>query len=75
MAAKDNLTPDAYERQVAGLIKNKTSTNTKGAFDDGIYLKLYSDQKEQLKTIPDWTNKLRIAIAELIEKEGKSSAA
>ena len=39
------------------------------AFDAGIYLKLYSDRKQALKSIPGWTNKLRDAIDKLIEDE------
>jgi len=43
----------------------------KKAFDGGIYLKLYSNKQKALKSIPNWTDKLRDAIDRLIEEENK----
>lgn len=53
----------------------KSFVPTKGkekAFDSGIHLKLYKHDKNALKQIPDWTDKLRAAITELIEREKAS---
>jgi hypothetical protein len=43
----------------------------KKAFDGGIYLKLYLNKEKALKSIPNWTDKLRDAIDRLIEEESK----
>jgi hypothetical protein len=48
---------------------NPIKPKNKMAFDGGIYLKLYLNKEKALKSIPNWTDKLREAIDRLIESE------
>jgi len=40
----------------------------KKGFDKGLYIKYYSDKIEALRSIPDWSDKLRTAIDAIIEE-------
>lgn len=66
MAKKDDLTKDAYDRQIAGL---NPWPKSKKKFDETLSVAVYSKQKQALKSIPNWTNKLREAIDRLIKEE------
>lgn len=63
-----NITPEAKARQIKHL-KEPWKPREDRAYDSQINLKVHKETKELLKSVPNWNQKLRNAIAQLIEAE------
>ena len=71
MVAKSKLSKEAYNRQISGLIYPESKGDKAKNYNVAVKVDLAT--RDKIKTIPNWQNKLREAIAELIEREKTST--
>ena len=45
----------------------KPHNGKKKGYDKGLYIKYYGDKIDALRSVPDWNDKLRAAIDQIIE--------
>ena len=67
MVAKKYLTDDAYQRQIAPLQYSESKGDQAKKYP--ITVKVNAEMRDKLKAVPNWPDKLRDAIAQLIEAE------
>jgi hypothetical protein len=65
MVAKNKLYPEAYERQISGLVH--PPAKGKDGKNHAITIKVDEATRDKLKKIDGWPDKLRAAIAEIIK--------
>lgn len=67
MVSKKDLTPEAYERQIAGLRKHKLKPKSKEARTAQVSVRVEPDVYEKLKQVPNWKELMRVKIYELTD--------
>jgi len=65
MAKKENLSPESYQRQISGLKPLPSKGDKSKNFL--VAVKVSASTKDQLKAVPNWQDKLRAAIDQIIE--------
>ena len=67
MVSKAKLSPEAYERQISGLVYPESKGAKAKNYNVAVKVDLAT--KNKIKEVPNWQDKLRSAIDRLIEEE------